>query len=343
MRNLKTIFAASLIFTLVLLPSSGSASAFDAKTTARAVQQTTSALERGYRTGYSDGYQAGYRDSVESAPREFRNKDEYKSADRAYAPAFGTLEDYRDGYRQGFESGYESGYDRRSFDSTVPSGIARRETPDSQNDDSSNNSNTVSSNSSSNSSNNSGGGGRINTSGAVVIPANTVMRVELLTNLSTEASQRGDRFQARVLEPSEYEGAVVDGRVTRVKRPGKLKGSAELQLSFEQIRLPDNRWTNFSAQVVEVVDTETTGAGDVDPEGGVKGKSSTKDDIVKVGAGSAIGAIIGAIAGGGKGAAIGAVIGGAVGTGGAIATRGHEIRLPRGQQLKIRTSNETRF
>jgi hypothetical protein len=81
----------------------------------------------------------------------------------------------------------------------------------------------------------------------------------------------------------------------------------------------------------------------VDEEGGVKGRSSSKDDIVKIGAGTGIGAVIGAILGGGKGAAIGAVIGGAIGTGGAISSRGNEIRLPRGQQLKIRTSRETRI
>nr|MBA3442118.1 OmpA family protein [Pyrinomonadaceae bacterium] len=46
--------------------------------------------------------------------------------------------------------------------------------------------------------------------------------------------------------------------------------------------------------------------------------------------------------GGGKGAAIGAAIGGAVGTGGAIATRGKEVRLERGQRLLIRTSGDTR-
>ncbi len=31
------------------------------------------------------------------------------------------------------------------------------------------------------------------------------MTVELLTSLSTDASQRGDRFQARVTEPREFE------------------------------------------------------------------------------------------------------------------------------------------
>ncbi|HEY2843941.1 MAG TPA: DUF3011 domain-containing protein [Bryobacteraceae bacterium] len=46
------------------------------------------------------------------------------------------------------------------------------------------------------------------------------------------------------------------------------------------------------------------------------------------GGGAALGAIIGAIAGGGKGAAIGAGAGAAAGLGGAIVTRGREVRIP---------------
>ena len=63
--------------------------------------------------------------------------------------------------------------------------------------------------------------------------------------------------------------------------------------------------------------------------------------VTKVGAASGIGAIIGAIAGGGKGAAIGAVIGGGAGTAGVMTQRGKDIRLERGQHLKIRTSTDT--
>ncbi|HYO92016.1 MAG TPA: hypothetical protein VEQ40_10285, partial [Pyrinomonadaceae bacterium] len=179
--------------------------------------------------------------------------------------------------------------------------------------------------------------------GTVTIRRDTVMRVELLTNLSTEASQVGDRFQARVIEPAELEGAIVDGHVTRVKRPGRVKGNSELQLSFEQIRI-NNRFSNLNAQVIEVVDTPGAGgdSGTVDEEGGVRGKDDSKRDVAKIGTSTAIGAIIGAIVGGGKGAAIGAAIGGGIGTGGVLTQRGNDIYLPRGQQLRIRTNSDTR-
>jgi hypothetical protein len=316
----------------------------DANATA-AIQQA-GALERGYRTGYSDGYQAGYRDSIERAARDYRNKEEYDRADRAYISAYGAREDYRDGYQQGFEIGYEAGFDRRGFDSLVPPGLSRRGTSARAGvqpvNDSRGTSDSAGDPRASDSDNRSGvpTGRQI---GTLDIPMDTTMRVELLTNLSTDATQRGDRFEARVIEPAEYAGAQVTGRVKGVKRAGKLRGTAELQLDFEQLSLPDGRFTNFNAQVMEVVGRSTGNVGDVDEEGGVRGQSTTKDDAAKVGAGAGIGAIIGAIAGGGKGAAIGAIIGGSVGAGGAITSRGKDIRLERGQELMIRTSTETRI
>jgi hypothetical protein len=176
------------------------------------------------------------------------------------------------------------------------------------------------------------------------IPQDTTFRVELLNNLSTDVSQRGDRFEARVLEPAPYADMVVTGRVASVRRPGKLRGSGQLQLSFQQIRTADGRWANFNAQVIDVVEKRTdTNVGDVDEEGGVRGKGTTKDDVAKVGAATGIGAIIGAIAGGGKGAAIGAAVGAGVGTGGVVSARGKEIRLERGQELMIRSATDVRI
>jgi len=307
-----------------------------------ATQNQATALERGYRTGYSDGYNAGYRDIADRATRDYQNKDEYRRGDRSYNEAWGTVEDYRDGYQQGFEVGYAAGYDRRLFDSTIPSGLTKRDAVESQPSSNNNASNTTSPDNTSGESqtNASGPAG----SGPLSIPRDAILVVELQSSLSTDASQQGDRFQARVVEPSEFEGAIVEGRVTRVKRPGKVKGTAELQLSFESIRTVDNRASSISANVVEVVDMGSRdGAGTVDSEGGVRGRSSTKDDVSKVGAATGIGAIIGAIIGGGKGAAIGAAVGGSAGTAGVLTQRGKDVRLERGQRLKIRTATEARI
>jgi hypothetical protein len=348
MRNPTRILMAALVLALAVLlalPAAAAVQNFSGENSS--AQQSVGALERGYRTGYSDGYQAGFSDSAQHAARDYRNKDEYQHADRAYAASYGTLEDYRDGYQQGFESGYGTGYEHRGFDSTIPANLSRRGTDDSQTSAgvsvSTNNGSGSNSSGSNGSSSSSSSGGSINTANVTFIPSNTVMRVELQTNLSTDTTQRGDRFQARVIEPAEYQDAMIEGHVSRVKRPGKIKGNSELQLTFDQISL-NGRWTQFKAQVIEVVDTGNgDGTGDVDEEGGVKGKDRTKDDVAKVGASAGVGAIIGAIFGGGKGAAIGAAIGAGIGTGGVLTSSGHDIRLEHGQQLKIRTSTETRF
>lgn len=299
-----------------------------------ATAQGTTALERGYRTGYSDGYNAGYKDVSEGAARNYQNKEDYKRADRSYNDVWGPREDYRDGYQQGFEAGYTAGYERQQFNSTLPNGLRRRgatgvkPVDDGLSQPNKNEEIAISADT------------PVAPTGALEIPRDTILALELLTPVSTDASQRGDRIQLKVVEPVEFAGYMVEGRVAQVKRPGKVKGVAELQLAFDQIRSPDNRTAPLAAELMEITPMgaeETT----VDSEGGVKGRDSTKDDAAKVGAASGIGAIIGVIAGGGKGAAIGAIIGGGAGTAGVMTQRGKDIRLDRGQHMKIRTSTNT--
>lgn len=303
-------------------------------------QGQSTALERGYRTGYSDGYSSGSRDVSDRAARSYRDKDEYQRGDRSYNEAWGTVEDYRDGYQQGFVVGYAAGYDRRPFNSSIPTGLTRREktmdigptmenstSPAGQQNDPQNNS----------------GVSGTSVGGPLTIPRDAILLIELQSSLSTDASQPGDRFQARVVDPRDVAGAIIEGRVTRVKRAGKVKGAAELQLSFDTIRV-NNSTMGFKADVIAIVDNGNSDeSGTVDSEGGVKGRDNTKDSVAKIGASTGIGAVIGAILGGGKGAAIGAAIGGSVGTAGVLRSSGKDLRLERGQQLRIRTAIETRI
>ncbi len=328
MKTLRSTLTLLLTFALLSISLvTGSAQAQDPQE-----QNQATAIMRGYRTGYSDGYQAGIGDLAKNAPREFRNKAEYDHADRAFNSAWGSVDQYRDGYRQGFEVGYNAGYDRKGFDSSIPPDLKPRtedtsvQYPTDQNKTPGNNAPTNA------------------PTNAAMIPRDTIMRVELLNGVSTDASQKGDRFQARVLEPNNYQGAVIDGHIEQVKRPGKAKGTAQLQLAFDQIKLSDGRSSKLSAQVIEVIPNGASeGVSKVDPEGGVQGQSSTKGDVQKVGAAAGIGAIIGLIAGGGTGAAIGATIGAGVGTAGVLTQKGKDIRLNQGQQLRIRTAGDAEF
>jgi hypothetical protein len=350
MKTLKRRLAAVSMLALTLVASPQPTTNAAAQTAALQMQQQQQqygALERGYRTGYSDGYQSGWGDSTIRTPVDYQDKEDYQRADRAYAASYGSLEDYRDGYRQGFEAGYRAGRSRRDFNSELPPGGVRRrgttaaitaarvEPSDDANE-------TTSQTRANRDPLGDDSGASVVTTNPVSIPANTTLRIELLNRLSTDVSQRGDRFEARVLEPVEYAGAVVSGRVADVQRAGRTRGRSQLQLDFDQIRLVNTDWMDFSAQVIEVIDTGADEQGEVDPEGGVRGKDSTKDDVTKVGASAGVGAIIGAITGGGKGAAIGAIIGGAAGAGGVMTERGRDIRFERGQELRIRTAGETR-
>ncbi len=302
--------------------------------------QGTTALERGYRTGYSDGYTAGFKDVSDHAARNYTNKEDYQHADRSFNEAWGPIEDYRDGYQQGFEAGYTAGFDRQQFNSALPTGLRRRQNPATIPVEVNNTTGTAAPETTVDNTTAPVANGSSGSSGSLAIPRNTILNLELMNGVSTDASQRGDRIQAKVIEPAQYANYIVEGRVSQVKRPGKVKGVAELQLAFDQIRSPDNRTATLHAELIEIGPMHGDDPS-VDTEGGIKGQDSTKDDAAKVGAASGIGAIIGAIAGGGKGAAIGAIIGGGAGAAGTMTQRGKDIRLERGQTVKIRTSADT--
>ncbi|MDQ3918191.1 MAG: hypothetical protein M3348_06905 [Acidobacteriota bacterium] len=347
MKTHRRILAAALALASVLAAAPASLARVEDEAAA-AAQSQVGVLERGWRTGYSDGYQAGWSDQLKRAPADFRSKQEYQRADRAYIAAYGSLEDYRDGYQQGFEVGYDAGYNRRGFDSSAPAGgVSRRgATPAEAAEGTGTRGGSPADSADSSNESVSQSRGKPTaqpTSGTSNISSDTVLLVELQSRLSTDVSQVGDRFQARVVEPKDLAGATVGGRLTEVRRPGRARGSAMLQLSFDQIQMASGGdWQSFSAQVIEVLPAGDSNVGKVDPEGGVRGRSSTKDDAAKVGAGAGIGAIIGGIAGGGSGAVIGAIIGGGASTAGVMTQRGKDIRLEPGQQLRIRVTSRSR-
>src|SRR5207237_8481215 len=126
----------------------------------------------------------------------------------------------------------------------------------------------------------------------LVVPRDTIMRVKSMNSLTTDPPQNDDRNHGRVLKPNELQGAVLDGHLEQVKRPGKAKGNAQLQLAFDQIKLPNGHSSRISAQVIEVIaNGGSQGIGKVDQEGGVQGQGSTKGDVQKIGGAAGIGAV----------------------------------------------------
>src|SRR4030095_16261332 len=144
---------------------------------------------------------------------------------------------------------------------------------------------------------------------AVSIPSGTSVEVRITEKLSSETANVGQVFhgvlalpvviKGKVLFPK---GAQVIGEVVNVERSGRLSSPGELHLSLRTIR---SGGRSYPVAVRPIV---------------IKGESHTKSNITKIGGGTAVGALIGAIAGGGKGAAIGAGVGAAAGTGVAAGT-----------------------
>ena len=176
-----------------------------------------------------------------------------------------------------------------------------------------------------------------------VIPVETELIVELLDEVDTERSKEGDKFQARIISPNEIGGAIIEGRVGKIQKPGRIKRRAEVALSFDRIILPGNRWSNFNAILTEVLPIKGDNVRRIDTEGVIEGKSSVKDDSIKVGATTGTGLVIGAVTGGPVGAAVGASVGAAFGVGGVVIERGKNIRLNKNQQLRIKTAYETQI
>ncbi len=349
---------------------------------AQAIQQDGKvAIQRGYRTGYSDGYMAGYRDILDKASRDFSSNTEYDKADRAYNKEFGTLDDYRDGYRQGFELGYAAGYDKHSFEPAIPENIGRRglanltprvpvstpitqpaaiepaapivqapapDTATPQNTDATPAGTTPAySDSTPGASTNPGSFVKTTFTPAsdavVIIPRDTELILELQDSMTTATAKEGDRFTAKIVSPTEISGAMVEGHVAKVTKPGRIKRRSEIQLSFNRVILTQNRWSNFDALLLEVMPVKGDNIKRVDNEGLAQGDRNYKGDLAKIGGATGTGVVVGAIAGGPVGAAVGAGVGAAFGVGAVVIERGKHIKLNPNQQLRVRTSFETQI
>ena len=374
MKLSRSILATNLIFSLVFV--SFLSLAINA-------QDSRIALQRGYRTGYSDGYLAGYRDVIDNAAKSYDRHSDYTKADRAFNKAYGSFEDYRDGYQQGFEIGYDTGFEKRSFDATIPTDLNNRgmvtkttavitpietkveeqpppvvepttavtetvtpqskvEEPVADNTPTETTIETPKQTSiiptkyeNVNSEN--------RNDAIVIIPVDTELIVELLADINTEQSKEGDKFRARVISPYEFSGAIIEGRVSKIQTPGRIKRRAEVSLSFDRIVLTDNRWGNFNGLLTEVLPIKGDNISRVDTEGTVEGRGSIKSDSIKVGAATGTGLVVGAITGGPVGAAVGAGVGAAFGVGAVVVERGKHIRLTKDQQLRIKSAYETRI
>jgi len=171
------------------------------------------------------------------------------------------------------------------------------------------------------------------------VPADTVIRARMDTQLNSKTARTGDRFSATITEPV-YGGSggvevipvgsKVWGRVTSVRRAGR-RTPGSISVSFNQVQLPNGTRPAINGSLSSLQADDVN----ADNEGTVAGRGNRKRDAVFIGGGAATGAIIGAIAGGGKGAAIGAILGGGLGTGARVYEREQDAEVKSGTEFGI--------
>ncbi len=165
----------------------------------------------------------------------------------------------------------------------------------------------------------------------VTIPEGTTIAVRLNEKLSTDTNYTNDAFRATLDAPLVIDGFIIAdrgakvlGKIVKAQKPGKLEGMAELSLALTEISTTDG-------QRIQVETNQSLR----------KGPSNTNQEVMKMGGGAALGAIIGAIAGGGKGAAIGAGAGGAAGTGAVLLGHGKPAVIENETKLTFTLTNPT--
>lgn len=159
----------------------------------------------------------------------------------------------------------------------------------------------------------------------VILPAGTVLPLQLTSPVSSDGSQVEDAVRAALRQDLPLEngsilpaGSEIAGRVTDVERAGRVRGRARIAIRFTLLKHDGGEY-DVRTELVERVAGATKG-----------------EDAAKIGIGAGAGAALGAVLGGGSGAAKGAAIGAAAGTGAVLATRGEEVRLELGEVVDTR-------
>jgi hypothetical protein len=177
---------------------------------------------------------------------------------------------------------------------------------------------------------------------ALSVPAGTMLHCRTTQTLTTKLNFQGDAFTMSVAEAVNINGHVaipvgsmLAGHITRMERPGRIKGVGQMRLTVEQITLPDGRNFPLSATLMTAYGADNVKV--VGSEGIIKGASSRVPDVEEIGAGTAGGTLLGLIF---AHPLIGATVGLTATTVDRMRRRGKDLTIPVGTQLNYQLTRE---
>ncbi len=172
----------------------------------------------------------------------------------------------------------------------------------------------------------------------MTIPSDTVISMRMDSYLGSRSSHVGDRFTATVTIPVYVNGRTaipagskVEGRVTQVTPAKRMSKSGSIAIDFDTLIFPNG---SRVALVGSLTSDDPEMRDQIDDEGRVSGDAD-KRNVVFVGGGGAIGAVLGGIAGGSKGAVLGGIAGAGAGIAGVLLSKGEEAEVPQGTPFGI--------
>ena len=174
----------------------------------------------------------------------------------------------------------------------------------------------------------------------ISIPAGAQVLLQLQHAITTKSANVGDPIFAITTFPYVQEGRMlipagtyVQGRISEIKRAGRVKGRAEILFHFTTLIYPNGYTVMLPGAVENVPGMEhSTMKGE---EGTIQQDSNKGHEVATAAKGAATGGLIGAAAGGLKGAGIGGLGGAAVGTAIALFSRGKDLRLEQGTAVQM--------
>jgi hypothetical protein len=186
-----------------------------------------------------------------------------------------------------------------------------------------------------------------------LVTIGTHIPLSLSNSVSTKNSVPGDRVYLETIFPILADGRIVippgsyvEGTITEVQRPGKVKGRGEFHLRFDTLILPNGTTRDFRARVSGI---DGRANEELDrKEGTIKSEGNKSGDVRTVGettaTGAGLGGLIGAASGSaGMGAGIGAAAGATAGLIGVLFTRGPDAVLAKGTTLEMVLDRPVQF